>query len=175
MKYDNEKIIELLKSGLKHSEIKDIIGCSMGYISNIANLNNLKRHDSHNLGKGRSMRYGYITIYVEGKWKSEHNVIMEQSIGRKLTKDEIVHHINENKIDNRIENLQLLTKSEHVALHNSTRDYSHIANPIAIRKLYLEGNSGRKIALILGIGKTTVLDCIKELGISRKNTERKVS
>lgn len=43
---------------------------------------------------------------------------MEQYIGRLLSKDEVVHHVNEKKDDNRIENLQLMTRSEHIELHN---------------------------------------------------------
>lgn len=42
---------------------------------------------------------------------------MEQKIGRKLERNEIVHHINGNTRDNRIENLQLMTLSEHTKLH----------------------------------------------------------
>ena len=33
-----------------------------------------------------------------------------------------VHHINENKKDNRIENLQIITKSEHTYLHNKEKE-----------------------------------------------------
>lgn len=43
---------------------------------------------------------------------------MEQYLGRKLDRYEVVHHINGNKRDNRIENLQLMSLSEHTRLHN---------------------------------------------------------
>jgi len=61
---------------------------------------------------------GYKTLYLEGNGSiKEHIKIMEDHIGRKLYDNEVVHHINENKKDNRLENLQLMTKSEHSSLH----------------------------------------------------------
>lgn len=46
----------------------------------------------------------------------EHRLVMEEHIGRYLTEHEDIHHINENKSDNRLENLELLTSSEHSKL-----------------------------------------------------------
>ncbi|MFA5381901.1 MAG: HNH endonuclease signature motif containing protein [Candidatus Micrarchaeia archaeon] len=62
---------------------------------------------------------GVKTICINGKEVLEHQYIMEQHIGRPLKFDEIVHHINKNRLDNRIENLQLMTRSQHTTFHNT--------------------------------------------------------
>jgi hypothetical protein len=50
---------------------------------------------------------GYLKLKVDGKWVLEHRYAIEQSIGRKLHKEERVHHKNGNRSDNRLENLEL--------------------------------------------------------------------
>lgn len=49
--------------------------------------------------------------------KYEHRMVMEDFLGRKLSASEIVHHINGDKLDNRLENLELTTRSEHIGTH----------------------------------------------------------
>ena len=47
----------------------------------------------------------------------EHRFILEKKIGRPLQKGEVVHHKNLGRLDNRIENLQLMSEKEHRRLH----------------------------------------------------------
>lgn len=46
-----------------------------------------------------------------------HRAIMENLIGRVLNSDEIVHHINGNGHDNRIENIEIMDRAEHSRMH----------------------------------------------------------
>ena len=79
-------------------------------------------------------RNGYSMVYVRGRKPSPsqqragryvylHRYIMEQQIGRELESHEVVHHINRNKHDNRIENLELLAggHAEHRRRHKGEK------------------------------------------------------
>jgi hypothetical protein len=61
---------------------------------------------------------GYVEITRgKNKYKGQHRVIMEEYLGRELNTNEVVHHINGIKHDNRIENLKVMTNKEHNRLH----------------------------------------------------------
>lgn len=75
---------------------------------------------------GGCISHGYILIFkpehpladCNGR-VPEHRLIMEKSIGRFLDRKEFIHHINRNKQDNRIENLQIMDSSSHAKLHST--------------------------------------------------------
>lgn len=70
---------------------------------------------------GKYKSNGYFILSNFGKRIPEHRYIIENNIGRKLLTNEVVHHKNGDKTDNRIENLEVMTRSEHKALRHPTR------------------------------------------------------
>lgn len=81
----------------------------------------IKNHDDRIQG-------GYVMLpTISGKtgkvkWKSEHRMIMEDHVGRKLSKNEQVHHIDYDKTNNDISNLYLCSLKEHGDIHASAHD-----------------------------------------------------
>jgi hypothetical protein len=73
--------------------------------------------EKHHSWKGGNVNYGYRIIRVDGKPVREHRHIMEKHIGKPLDPNCHIHHINGDRLDNRIENLTILTPSEHSKLH----------------------------------------------------------
>lgn len=64
--------------------------------------------------------------YKKLQKKVIHRIIMEKYLGRPLEKDEIVHHIDENKLNFKLRNLELCLKSIHARFHQQKGDYFDI-------------------------------------------------
>lgn len=68
---------------------------------------------------GKTMMYGYVMVRVGRRYRPEHVLIWEAANGT-VPKGMHVHHKNGNKTDNRLENLECLTRSEHKHIHQHT-------------------------------------------------------
>ena len=90
---------------------------------NSCNFNGLNGY-----GHTKMHNHGYVLVYVpkhpnahKDGYVMLHTVLMERAIGRYLTKDEVVHHENHDRADNRMENLRLMNRKDHMSMHMKER------------------------------------------------------
>lgn len=57
----------------------------------------------------KATKHGYVY---------HHRIVIENHIGRQLEDHEVIHHLNGDRKDNRVDNLILMTNSEHTTIHN---------------------------------------------------------
>lgn len=83
------------------------------------NISKSRARWSEKFASGKSVKpSGYIE-YTTGPHKGRcvHVVAMEEAIGRRLSVDEVVHHIDHDRSNNDLSNLQLMSRAEHASLH----------------------------------------------------------
>lgn len=69
-------------------------------------------------GTGSISTDGYVQICKNGKRYRLHRYLMEQYLGRVLERREFVHHKDHNKLNNTLDNLQIMLDGEHSRHHN---------------------------------------------------------
>lgn len=81
---------------------------------------------THDMPKGFYIcQQGYYVYTPTGKTEDRilyHRYVMEQHLGRKLRSDEIVHHRDENKLNNDISNLEVMDRAQHAYHHHKKKD-----------------------------------------------------
>ena len=101
--------------------------------------NSIKAHKDrigfNNKGGKRTNKQGYIEVWKpehpnanKKGYILEHRLIMSEYIGRALLRNEDVHHKDKNKTNNDINNLELMTKSEHAKYHENNDNEKHKGN-----------------------------------------------
>lgn len=76
-------------------------------------------------GEGREARMvevgGYPALSAYNDRQRMHRKIVEENLGRTLRPDEIVHHKDEDKTNYGLDNLEVVSRSEHMKIHNVNR------------------------------------------------------
>ena len=118
--------------------------------------------------------YKYICVKIDGKsrYYLEHRWIMEQHIGRRLTTDEVVHHLNENKLDNRIENLEILSREEHSRMHAPIAELSKHICPLCEKEFIREARDVRGNIKKGKAGPFCSRECAGKYGQAKQVTTR---
>ena len=86
-------------------------------------------HNPTSMDSGRRLKLRYQHLgkgegkakYAKYLGRREHVYVAERILGRKLEKNEVVHHIDRNPRNNNPENLVVMTNSQHTRLHNLNR------------------------------------------------------
>jgi len=116
----------------------------------------------------------YTIICVNGVEHYEHRYVMEHHLGRQLCRKEVVHHLDGNRHNNSITNLEVMSLSRHLSMHNRqrTREISQQMRrkngwthkkACRVIGLYEQGISLREIAKRLKAGRTIITSIVDGL------------
>lgn len=120
---DDEKIAAMYSSGMSCYEIATLFSTSATNINRILHKNNVEVNPYRVKKGGISItKDGYLRFNPTGSngvnaGRRLHDIVAEMKIGRPLGKNEVVHHMDWNKMNNHPDNLVVMTRGEHTTLH----------------------------------------------------------
>ena len=130
------------------------------------------------IGKRTKTEAGYIIVRCpghpnankgkHGEYIYEHRLVMANYIRRPLTADEVVHHKNGNKSDNRIENLELLTNATHMKMHGDRIPHDRIVKLMEAGAKYQETIKKPRTLVPCACGCGTMIEMHDSKGRPRK-------
>ena len=110
---------------------------------------------------GSINRQGYRVLTVDGCEILEHRWVVQQALGRALRAEELVHHIDGNKLNNVIENLEIMDRVSHSREHNTLLwDFE------AAQTLLAEGRTLQEVSKILDTPKGTISAALHRYGLT---------
>jgi hypothetical protein len=87
-----------------------------------ARKNHPKGPESKAWRGGYITKEGYKLIGLNGERIPEHRLVMEKELGRQLESHEIIHHIDSDPSNKSVDNLQIVSRSEHMKIHALERE-----------------------------------------------------
>lgn len=100
---------------------------------------------------GDKLRGTGTKSYIKYKGQHLHRYLMEQKLGRKLKSNEIVHHKDENKFNNKLSNLVIVSRSKHGKIHGIKNRICKVRN--CNLKHNAKGYCHRHYRQVLRLGK----------------------
>jgi HNH endonuclease len=179
VKINAQEVIALYESGMTQEEVAKVLQVTKaaiartlaraGYKCRKAIKRDQFGEKNHQWKGGTKVDDGYILAKCRNHPRAnkrgyvyQHILIMEKHLGRYLNysspgspDNEVVHHINHDRLDNRIENLQVMSQREHSILHNKERRKKVLC--VETGKIY---SSAREASLSVGKNPNSVADAI---------------
>jgi hypothetical protein len=118
-----EKIKAMALSGMSAPKAAKQLGLDPGTVKKHARAAGIPFKDPYHVGFITTWN-GYRMIQMPDHpeadskgYVREHRIIAERKLGRPLTKEEVAHHDDENKVNNIPENLEVMPRKQHARLH----------------------------------------------------------